>query len=421
MRETTLRVCLLKNSHNILRIRVRFSCNIRNVQPVAQRIVDTLNHFPLLHDLRSEAYLVAPVDVAAAPQVLVTKSRVLDDAQSAQLAAHALQLAVHNLDALRRRRQAYKRTVRSRQVQRHGQQRIQRRQRNVPHVARRPVEAVQVHQAQRAGIRLVAVRAGQIDVRDGNQAGADGGPRAPLAARASRPGRAGDEGDGDEVGEVRPQHPRDGKVQVALGLVRVTKGALGHDGVPKLQVQQAALEVDKLAAQDLVGRRQRAAGPQRGDAVEEHVGRDLQAALGLVEHVFRREKGERLEEEEQRQEGEDGEGVAGRRGERLDGYAGGFRGVADGAVVGYRLGEEDRAEEDEEGLDAARLLAWRIRLVLSQGKAAYEDHGIAMVGDWEGVSPKGRENRTWNRYGKLVYRGGLGMVNSCGEHAGVAC
>lgn len=153
----------------------------------------------------------------------------------------------------------------------------------------------------------------------------------------------GGEGDGDEVGEVRDEQGGERVVEVGARVLRAAEGALGQDARAELQVQQAGLEVDELGPQRLVrgGR-----GAQRGEAVEEHVRRDLQPALRPREHVLGRELGDRgAQEEDERRRGEHDERAEGLRRYGSDGHAGGAGGGADRAVVAYGLGQEDGAEE----------------------------------------------------------------------------
>lgn len=179
---------------------------------------------------------------------------------------------------------------------------------------------------------------------------------------------------------MRPEDGGDGEVEVALWLVGVAKGAVGHDGGPELQVQQAALEVDKLAAEDTVGGRQRAARSEGGDAVEEDVGGDLEAAVGALEDVLRGEWRERLEGERQGEEGEEGEGVADGARDGADLEAGRLGGILGGAVVGYGAGDEDGAKEEEErfNTEGVSRAAWQGRI--STSWVTHVPQGMAMMG-----------------------------------------
>lgn len=79
--------------------------------------------------------------------------------------------------------------------------------------------------------------------------------------------------------------------------------------------------------------------------------------MGDAEDVFWGKDWEGAEEEGGCHSGEDGDGAGEGGGEGDDFEAVGLGGGADGAVVGYCFGQEEGAEEDEEGFDAVNLLA----------------------------------------------------------------
>lgn len=148
---------------------------------------------------------------------------------------------------------------------------------------------------------------------------------------------------GDEVGER--------VVEEGGGVVRGAEGAGGEDVRAELEVEEAGFEVDEAGAEGEVRGGQ---GAEGREAVEEDVDGDLEAGLGEGEDVFGREEGEGAQEEDEGDGEEEDEGARDGGGGWADRAVVEARGVADGAVVGDGFGEEDGAEEDEEGLDAAR-------------------------------------------------------------------
>lgn len=91
-----------------------------------------------------------------------------------------------------------------------------------------------------------------------------------------------------------PQDGREGIVEVTVWLVDVAEGAVSKDGGPELDIEQPALQVDKLGSEGEVALREGIVGAEGRDAVEEHVDGDLEAALCAEEEVLGGEDGERL-------------------------------------------------------------------------------------------------------------------------------
>ncbi len=96
---------------------------------------------------------------------------------------------------------------------------------------------------------------------------------------------------------------------------------------------------------------------QAGQSGEEHIDRDLQARLRHLENVLGSEHGEGLDEEAESDGEEYPKSARNGRRHRLNGQSMLAGSVLLPTVVGYGLGEENRSEENQEGLYAGRRLA----------------------------------------------------------------
>ena len=196
----------------------------------------------------------------------------------------------------------------------------------------------------------MVVRRHEIDIREGDRGRSQRGRVAPPRRVGGQPG-GGCERDGEEVEEVRREQGRERIVEIGAGVVGGAEGAVGEHGRAELEVEQAGLEGGEFRAEGEVGGRQGVGRAEGAQAGEEDVGGDLQAGLGCFEDVLRGEDGEGAQEEDEGDGGEDGDGAEDGGRERADLEAVGLRAGAERAVVADCFGEEERAEEDEEGLD----------------------------------------------------------------------
>src|SRR5688572_16729376 len=90
----------MKWLQHILCVCLRISRNLLYSDPVTQRIIDTFNDVPVLHNLPHESHLVTPVGLRACTQVLIPQRRVPNYAESADPALDGQQATVGELDAL---------------------------------------------------------------------------------------------------------------------------------------------------------------------------------------------------------------------------------------------------------------------------------------------------------------------------------
>ena len=239
--------------------------------------------------------------------------------------------------------------MRAGQVEKTRQEGVEGREGEIARRARGPEEGFDFAQPQRPRVEGVVVGRYQINIcqRDGRRG--EGGRVPPTGCIRTQPRRGGRR-DGEEVEQVGCYQRREGVVEVCLGIVGGAEGAVGEDGRAELQVEQAGLEGGEFGAEGEVGRGEGVGRAEGAQAGEEDVGGDLEAGLGCFEDVFGGEDGEGSEEEDGCDGGEDGYGVEDGGGEGADLEAVLGAG-AERAVVADGFGEEERAEEDEEGLD----------------------------------------------------------------------
>lgn len=154
----------LQRLYHILRISSCVSRNLLHIEPITQRIVDPLNHLPLLHDLPHQHDFMHPVSMTTSSQLLVPERSVLDDAEGAQLALDRHQAAVNELDSFRRRGEFDKGPVRRGEVEEPAEDGIHGCDGEEAVSPHGPEEEVNLGDAKCACVGLVVEGADEVDV-----------------------------------------------------------------------------------------------------------------------------------------------------------------------------------------------------------------------------------------------------------------
>lgn len=163
----------LQRLYHILRISSCISRNLLHIEPIAQRIIDPLNHLPLLHDLSHQPDLMHPVTMTLSSQLLIPERSVLNDAEGAQLALDRHQAAVNELDSFRRRWEFDKGPVRRGEVEKPAEYGIHGCDGEKAICPHGPEEKVNLGDAKGACVGLVVEGADEVNVDESQASGCE--------------------------------------------------------------------------------------------------------------------------------------------------------------------------------------------------------------------------------------------------------